>query len=285
MALTDQVEGILAQQGLAVSSADALQNLDDSFFKAVRARGPKFAQALRDSYAATMDAAANDARYVEADQLGYIDAKLRALKALDGLKDKLSADVVAAANMRIDAALDAEQNPYVRSGLVNAALNILEDTGQYPKAYQIAKAEMARSTMPYYFEADLAGIAEKMGQKDEAVGLLEQAYRESQGTATRFQWGQLYLSGLLRMTPKDSARIQQAGAAVLSELDGPDRIYRRARVRLEKLDRELRAWNDASKGQHADVLQSLHARMQEICVKIPEQEPARVSCDAFLSAA
>lgn len=285
VALTDQVEGILAQQGLAVSSADALQNLDDSFFKAVRARGPKFAQALRDSYAATMDAAANDARYVEADQLGYIDAKLRALKALDGLKDKLSADVVAAANMRIDAALDAEQNPYVRSGLVNAALNILEDTGQYPKAYQIAKAEMARSTMPYYFEADLAGIAEKMGQKDEAVGLLEQAYRESQGTATRFQWGQLYLSGLLRMTPKDSARIQQAGSAVLSELDGPDRIYRRARVRLEKLDHELRAWNDASKGQHADVLQSLHARMQEICVKIPEQEPARVSCDAFLSAA
>ncbi|MFI4869723.1 MAG: thioredoxin fold domain-containing protein [Steroidobacterales bacterium] len=285
VSLTDQVAGILAQPGLAVSSADALQILDDSFFKAVRARGPKFAPALRDSYAATMDAAANDARYVEADQLGCIDAKLRALKALAGPRDKLPGDAVAAANMRIDSALDAEQNPYLRSGLVNASLNILEDTGQYPKAYQIAKAEMARSSMPYYFEADLAGIAEKMGQKDEAVGLLEQAYRESQGTATRFQWGELYLSGLLRMTPKDSARILQAGAAVLAELDGPDRIYRRARVRLETLDRELRAWNDASKGQHADVLQSLHARMQEICVKIPQQEPARASCDAFLSAA
>ena len=285
VALTDQVAGILAQQGLAVSSADALQILDDSFFKAARARGPKFAPALRDSFAATMDAAANDERYVEADQLGDIDAKLRALKALGGPKDKLPGDAVAAANTRIDAALAAEQNPYVRSGLVNASLSILEDTGQYPKAYQIAKAEMARSGMPYYFEADLADIAEKMGQKDEAVGLLEQAYRESQGTATRFQWGQLYLSGLLRMTPNDSARIEQAGAEVLAELDGPDRIYRRARVRLEKLDRELRTWNDTSKGQHTDVLQSLHARMQEICVKIPEQEPARTSCDAFLNAA
>ena len=70
--------------------------------------------------------------------------------------------------------------------------------------------------------------------------------------------------------------------AVLSELDGPDRIYRRARVRLEKLDHELRAWNDAAKGAHDDVLQSLHARMQEICVKIPDADAARASCEAFL---
>jgi len=117
------------------------------------------------------------------------------------------------------------------------------------------------------------------------VSLLDQAYRESQGTATRFQWGQLYVSGLLRMTPNDSSRIQQAGSDVLAELDGPDRIYRRARVRLERLDRELRAWNDASNGQHVDVLQALHTRMQEICVKIPDAEPARASCDAFLKSA
>jgi protein disulfide-isomerase len=285
VALTDQVSGILAQPALAVSSADALQILDDSYFKAVRARGPKFAQALRDSYVGTMATAANDARYVEADQLGFIDAELRALKALGGPKSQLPADTVAAANMRIDAALEAEQNPYVRSGLVNAALNILEDTGNYPKAYEIAKAEMARSSMPYYFEADLAEVAEKMGQTDEAVSLLDQAYRESQGAATRFQWGQLYVSGLLRMMPKDSSRIKEAGSAVLAELDGPDRIYRRARVRLERLDSELRAWNDASKGQHDDVLQALHARMQEICVKIPDKEPARASCDAFLKSA
>jgi protein disulfide-isomerase len=285
VALTDQVAAILRDRSLAVASADALQNLDDNFFKAVSARGAKFAPALRDGYVATMDAAAGDARYVEADQLGFIDAKLRALKALGGAKYRLPADVVAAANQRIDAALEAEQNPYVRSGLVNAALNILEDIGDFPKAYQIAKAEVARSNTPYYYEADLAEVAEKLGQKDEAVSLLDQAYRESQGAATRFQWGSLYVSGLLRMTPADSSRIEQAGSAVLSELDGPDRIYRRARVRLERLDRELRAWNQASNGLHGDVLQTLHARMQEICVKIPDSEPARASCDAFLKSA
>ncbi len=285
MTLTDQVAAILADRALAVASADALQNLDEPFFKQVSVRGAKFATALRDSYVAVMDAAATDARYVEADQLGFIDAKLRALKALGGPKYKLPADLLSAANRRIDAALDAEQNPYVRSGLVNAALNILEDSGDYPKAYQIAKAEMSRSSTPYYYEADLAEVAEKLGQKDEAVSLLDQAYRDSQGAATRFQWGQLYVSGLLRMTPADTSRIEQASTAVLSELDGPDRIYRRARVRLERLDRELRAWNQASNGQHGDVLETLRARMQQICVKIPDGEPARASCDAFLKSA
>ena len=124
-----------------------------------------------------------------------------------------------------------------------------------------------------------------MGRKDEALTLFDEAYRESQGAATRFQWGQLYVSGLLRLAPKDTRRITDASSAVLAELDGPDRIYRRARVRLEKMDRELRAWNDAAKGAHADVLQGLHEHMQEICVKIPDADPARVSCDAFLKAA
>jgi thioredoxin-related protein len=284
-AATDQVGAILKQQELAVSAAGALQVLDDAFFKAVRTRGPKVAPEMRDSFVAVMDAAAVDKRYAVADQLGFIDAELRALKALNDAKYKYPKELTAAFNRRIDDALAAEQNQWLRSGLVNASLNILEDTGDYSKSYDIAKAEMARSATPYYYEGDLAEIAEKLGHQDEAINLLDQAYRDSQGPATRFQWGQRYVSGLLRMTPKDSARIEQASTSVLSELDGPDRIYRRARVRLETLDHDLRAWNEASKGQYTALLQNLHTHMQEICVKIPDKEPARESCEAFLKTA
>jgi protein disulfide-isomerase len=283
--LTDQVATILAQRDLAISSAGALTMLVNSFFEAAGARGAKFASSVRASFVAAMDGAANDSRYVASDQLGFIDAKLRSLRAPSGAKGKLPSEALAEANGRIDDALAQEQDPWVRSGLVNAALNILEDVGDYPKAYQIAKAEIPRSNTPYYYEADLAEVAEKMGRRDEALELLDQAYRESQGAATRFQWGELYVSGLLRMAPNDSGRIQQASSTVLSELDGENRIYRRARFRLAILDRELRAWNDASRGQHADVLQALHTRMQEICVKIPDADPARASCDAFLKSA
>ena len=280
--LEDQVAEVLAQPALAVSAAGALGILDDNFLKAVRLRGGPTPEQFRERYVATMDSAANDSRYVLADQLGFIDAKLRALKGLAKPKAPLPRNDVAAAHQRVDAALSAEQNPFVRSGLVNAALNILEDIGDYPGAYKVAHDEIARASAPYYYKADLAEIAEKMGRKDEALTMLDEAYRESQGAATRFQWGQLYLSGLLRMAPKDSQRIEDAGSAVLGELDGPDRIYRRARVRLERLDQELRAWNEAAKGAHSDVLQGLHARMQQICVKIPDTEAARGSCDQFL---
>jgi len=283
--LQDHVNEILSQPTLAVTAAGALAMLDDNFFTSVRARGGTRPDQLRDRYVATMAAAATDRRYALADQLEFLDAQLRALKDLSKPKAALPKDVVANAHQRIDAALSAEQNPFVRSGLVNASLDILEDLDDLPGAYRVAHDEIARASAPYYYKADLAEIAEKMGRKDEALTLLDEAYRESQGAATRFQWGQLYVSGLLRLAPKDTQRITDASSAVLSELDGPDRIYRRARVRLEKLDRELRAWNDAAKGSHADVLQGLHEHMQEICVKIPDADAARASCDAFLKTA
>jgi protein disulfide-isomerase len=273
--LEDQVALILSQPELAASAAGALGMLDDSFFKAVALRGAAFASPILEHYVAAMNTAANDQRFALADQLGFIDSKLRALKDLGKPKAPLPKSELAAAHERIDAALSTEQNPYVRSGLVDAALTILEDIGDYPDAYQIAQAEIGRASAPYYYKADLAAIAEKMGHKDEALALLDQAYHESQGAATRFQWGSLYVSGLLRMTPKDTQRIADAGAAVLSELDGQDRIYLRARVRLERLDQELRAWNQGAKGAYDNVLQSLHAHMQQICVKIPDKDPAR----------
>jgi thiol-disulfide isomerase/thioredoxin len=283
--LQDHVNEVLSQPSLAVTAAGALAMLDDNFFKSVRVRGGALPDQVRDRYAATMAAAATDKRYALADQLEFLDAQLRVLKALGKPKAALPQEVVANAHRRIGDALSAEQNPFVRSGLVNASLDILEDLNDLPGAYTVAHDEIARASAPYYYKADLAEIAEKMGRKDEALTLLDEAYRESQGAATRFQWGQLYVSGLLRLAPKDTQRITDASSAVLSELDGPDRIYRRARVRLEKLDRELRAWNEAAKGSHADVLQGLHEHMQEICVKIPDADAARASCDAFLKAA
>jgi len=47
-------------------------------------------------------------------------------------KAALPKEVVANAHQRIDAALSAEQNPFVRSGLVNASLDILEDLDDLP---------------------------------------------------------------------------------------------------------------------------------------------------------
>src|ERR1019366_1362365 len=154
--LQDQVAQGVAPPAPAVRTAGALAILDDSFFKAVHLRGESVPTLSRDRYVATMDAAANDGRYVLADLLGFIDAELRALKDLGKPKAPLPKNVVAGVRQRIDAALAAEQNPFVRSGLVNASLDILEDIGDYPGAYKIAHEEIARASAPYYYKADLA---------------------------------------------------------------------------------------------------------------------------------
>ena len=115
-----------------------------------------------------------------------------------------------------------------------------------------------------------------------AIAWLERAYSESQGPATRFQWGTNYVRGLIRMRPDDESAVRDATLAVLGELDGPNRIYRRSRARLETLDADLRAWNAG--GAHAPAITAIRERMAAICAEIPAAEDAALaSCAGFLS--
>ncbi|HEX9140456.1 MAG TPA: thioredoxin family protein [Steroidobacteraceae bacterium] len=273
---------ILAQPKLADSVADVLQWLGEPFFHALAVEKPPLVPTVLAEYSAAMDSNADDSRYAAADQLGAVASKLEAIKTL-GPGGTIPKPEIAAANARIDAALAANQLPYLRSGIINSALHIYDEADEDELGYTLLKGELDHTATPYYYEADLADLCEALGRKDEAVSWLARAYRESKGTATRFQWGALYASGLIRMQPDGADEIASVTGQVLDELGGPDRIYQRARLRLDKLDKDLQAWNDAAKGAHQDVLRTLRGRMQQICGKIPATEPARQSCDAFLA--
>jgi protein disulfide-isomerase len=142
---------------------------------------------------------------------------------------------------------------------------------------------MRTSKSPYYYMLDLADLEEKRGHKDLAIDWLQRAYQESQGAATRFQWGTEYVQGLVRLRPDDDPEIRSAALAVLGELDGPDRIYSRTRMRLEKLNASLRKWN--RHGRHAATIAVLRRRMDGICAKVPAGDPAHAACAGFLGRA
>jgi thiol-disulfide isomerase/thioredoxin len=281
-ALIAKVDAILKDPPLAHDVADALGGLDESFFQAVPRVGANAAAAWSRRYAQVMDAAAADPRFSAADHLYSLYAKLSATKALD-LQHTIPADLVRQAHQRIDAALAGKMDEHTRASVVNAALNILDLVGDDERAYAIAHEQMARSTSPYYYMLDLASLDEKRGHTDSAVGWLAQAYAQSKGAATRFQWGTDYLLGLIRMKPADDAKIRTTGLEVLGELDGPDRIYRRTRDRLERLDHTLSKWN--AKGDHAATIAALRQRMDSICSQIPKADPANATCRGFLSKA
>ena len=146
--------------------------------------------------------------------------------------------------MRVDAALARGQTGYARAGVVNAVLHVLDTLGDIDRVYAVAETEMKTSHYPYYYMLDLASIEEDRGNKMQAVAWFERAYRESQGAATRFQWGTEYVLGLLRMQPQDEARIRDAALTILGELD---------------------------------------ARRDALCAAMPAGDVARKDCAAFLA--
>jgi thiol-disulfide isomerase/thioredoxin len=277
--LIGQVDGILMTPILAMSIADALGGLDESFFQAVARTRRDDVAVWEQRYASVMDTAATDPRFSVADHLYFLDSKLTAMKALDP-QHKIAAQLVVQAHQHIDAALAGKLDEHARASVVNAALNILDLLGEDDRAYAITREQMAQSKSPYYYMLDLASLDEKHGHPDSAVNWLAQAYAQSQGAATRFQWGTDYLMGLIRMKPADEASIRAAGLEVLGELAGPDRIYRRTRVRLQWLDHALEKWN--ANGHHAATIAALRQRMEGICSQIPRTDPANATCRGFL---
>lgn len=271
---------VLAAEATALKATDALQSLNEDFFRAVKGSGAPAAFLAR--FTQVMDAAAADPDFAEADQLGAVGSKLTAIKTIRG---SVPSAVARAASARVAAALAENQIPYVRSGIINAVLPIYDALGQNQQAYKVVQGELGKTATPYYYKADLGELAEGLGRKDEALKWFSEGYAEAQGPATRFQWGTFYAASLLRLDPNDADKILNVTGQVLGELDGPDRIYRRARLRLARLDKSLRKWNLDTGNAHHAVIVGLRDRMQHICVKIPQSQPARASCDAFLASA
>lgn len=279
-ALLQAVDAVLADPARAADNFDVLTGIGDGFFKAVGKPGSPTALAFNARFAAAMDAAAAHPRYTTADRLYAVARKLAAAKALTG---KIEPVLATAARARLDAALAESSIPYVRSGIINSALPLYDLLGANADAYVLLQGELAKTETPYYYQADLAVLAERLGKHDEALAWYAKAYEGSRGAATRFQWGRGYLAMLLRLKSDDTALIRDTGLRVLGELEGDDRIYRRARTRLAQLDDELRAWAAGNRAQRQPVLRALKDHMGTTCGKIPANEPARASCSAFLA--
>jgi thiol-disulfide isomerase/thioredoxin len=271
---------IVADHALSVRIADALEGLGDPFFSAVAARGPQVAGAFTKDWAAVMETVAKDPHAIAADQLYALGTELAVTKKFSD-PPTVPAELAAVARARLAAALREPMAPYVRAGVVNAASFIDDELGDTDAEYAMLNAELATAKAPYYYMADLGEIEEQRGHTAAALQWYERAYRESEGIATRFQWGARYLAALLRLTPEDHARIRRVGLAVIAELDGPDRIQARTRRRLETLDGQLQQWSRQQRGE--GVVRVLRARMGTICTKLPGDDGGLPACRRFLA--
>ncbi|WDS34921.1 thioredoxin family protein [Pseudoxanthomonas sp.] len=214
------------------------------------------------------------------DQLGllYTEIQLQRAQHPDAalptaLLDKVKASVAAA-----DA---GSKTPYQRQATISNAASLLDEAGDAAGAEALLTAELSQSHTPYYYMPDLADLAEKRGDTKAAVAWLRKAYESSEGPATRVQWGVLYVTGLIRLTPNDAAAIEQAASSVIGELDTQGAGYhQRTQQRFESLGKALTAWSDAHHG--ASTLAQLQTQMQRQCARPEAAGSDRAACEHWL---
>lgn len=281
-ALIVRVNELLLDRETSMANADALRGLPREFYLAARQTLPQLAPALRERVLAVADASATNAQLAPADRLAAQLMKIRAAKAY-ARDDKVPTDVRTVALQTAEKMLAEKHESYVRAGVVNSAINIYIALDDWTRARDLLALEATTSSTPHYYVGDLADVEEHLGNHERALELLAEAYHGAKGPASRFQWGFNWLSGLLRLTPDDTATIETAGAALIGELDGPNRIHRRTLSRLARLDQQLREWNTTP--ARAKVLEKIRAQVQQVCARSSGDVSADAGCRSFAATA
>jgi protein disulfide-isomerase len=273
-----RINELLGNKELAMANADALRGLPKEFFTAARQTLPQIAPGMRERLMAVADATTASTQFAPADQLAAQLIKIRVAKAYapDG---KVPTDVRTVALQTATKMLAVKQDPYVRAGVVNSAINIYIALDDWARARDLLALEASTSNTPHYYIGDWADAEEHLGNNQKALELLAEAYQKARGPASRFQWGFQYLDGLLRLAPDNVATIEKVGLAVLAELDGPNRIHRRTLSRLTRLDKSLRQWNTTS--QRAAVVGKFRTRVEQACAKSPGDLATEQGCSGF----
>jgi thioredoxin-related protein len=171
---------------------------------------------------------------------------------------------------------------YARQAVIGTAAQLLADAGMMDASDALLTAELTRSHSPYYYMLGLAANAKTRGDKATALEWHAKAWTTAVGAATRLQWGASYVNALVELAPQDSARIETVTARVIGELEPtPDTFYDRNRRALERIGKNLAAWNKG--GNHSAALRRLSAQMGGVCAKLPAGDPARAACAGVLS--
>ncbi len=279
-AAVEKLLALLADPKLGRENFDVIVNYADDIAGKSTLPGSSRRAELTQAWNAALERLAADTSLSELDRLTALDAQV-ALAKLDGPKAKVPETLQQ--RIRDEAArVDREsRDPYVRQSLVSTAAEVLADADLLDESDALLRSEVARSHSPYYAMLGLALNAKKRGNKAGAVDWAEKAYAAAKGPATRLQWGVRYVSLAIELTPQDAARIEHAAAEVIGELEpSPDTFYERNRRALERMSKNLAAWNKDN--SHSEGVRKLRAEMAGVCAKLPAGDPAHAICEGTL---
>ncbi len=285
-ALRERVLKVLADPAASRAQMDVLTGAASEIVRAVspQAAGGQRAAVLA-AYNKALQRLEADTTLSRGDRLGALIAQID-LARIDLPKDaknvKLPAPLLKDVREQVARADREITDGYERQAVITGAAYALSRAGLSAEADTLLKANLAKSHSPYYLMSSLAGNAKARGDKTEALRWYEQAFNQSEGPATRLQWGAGYVSALVELAPQDAPRIERAASQLITEAAAqPNAFYERSARSLERVGKKLQAWNSA--GAHADVVKRLQAQLAPVCAKLPADDtPQRATCEGLL---
>ena len=158
---------------------------------------------------------------------------------------------------------------------------MLSRAGLWTESDDLLKAGLARSHSAYYLMSHLAGNAMKQGRKAEALRWYGEAFKQSEGFATRLQWGSAFLGALVEVSPDDTVRIESTASQLFSEADkDPGAFYERSEASLKRVARLLSKWNQGP--AQAAAIERLKSQLDGVCGKLNGDARAKASCEDLM---
>ena len=231
---------------------------------------------LTEAFYQTLDSVAADESIFKRERIYTLAGKI-GFEQIDDETAELSGPLQQQIRDTVAWADESTTSAYERQPVINALSNVLNAAGMDDVAKPLLLAELEKSKQPYYFMVDLADIEQRAGNYDVALDWLKKAHDSTKGAATRFQWGQYYLIGLLEMTPEDTETIRETAVALITEvLESSGGFYQRPKGQLKRIEGRLLEWGSDRSAAVADIRQSV----QSACKALPRQDTA---CEEFLA--
>lgn len=217
-------------------------------------------------------------------RIDVLDARVALWKLMGGA-DALSAQQRSQVLGDVARIVAATPDRYERQAVVPGAAHVLRDAGLIDESDELLKMELPRAVAPYYHMLGLAGNAKKRGDRPAALRWYEQAWRQSEGPATRLQWGAGYVGNLVELAPDDIGRIETTARALLTELQPkPETFYERNQRALSRMATRLIAWQGQDPARRKAVAK-LRQQLAGTCAKLPAKDAGRANCSRIFPAA
>ncbi len=286
-ALQDRVQRVLADPQQARQQMDVLANDAADIVRTLQPEAGSARVALVQRFDETLQRLQADGSLSRNDRLSALRSRVE-LARMDVPKDQVAPRIAPrlVAEVREQAArLDRDTtDAYERQAVISAAAYTLGRAGLWSDSEALLKANLAKSSTPYYLMSQLAGDARKQGRTAEALSWYQQAFDKSEGPATRLQWGAGYLNALVDLAPQDAAAIEGTASRLLAEAARDNGAFAaRSGRSLVRASQKVLGWAD--KAPRTAVLARLRSQAQALCPKVDVAEGQRAACEALFKAA